>query len=626
MGRVWVAAILVLFAPLGACGSSTAIIAEVSTEGSITGTPTTFDHLTFTIGAQNHYGDSGGTLFVRDPDSSTTVTVSGRDLEADPYRLYISSGLPDDGPVAIAVAAYPDAGNTPTAFGYLLPPQYFVQDHVIVVSVVLQPLGQTSAQTTETGCVQWIDSSMHRFSIGTPDDKDCDGYTPQDGDCNDNDPNIHPGATEICGNGIDENCNGIIDEATDDDHDGITNCAGDCNDTPGVGFNIHPGAPELCDGLDNDCNGVCDDPFDKDGDHYTTCGTLLLDNTGPGHEGHCMTGVTPDCNDEVSQGGGAIHPGAMEMCDGKDNDCSGKCDDLPAFDPDADGFTICDTIAGEGWGPVHGICGAPATALHDCAESVQAVHPFAHEICDGKDDNCDGHPEVQEYCYRQGTGTYIDAGPGIADAGFDLLDAGMPASGCVLGRRTCTEGSSGSYSLGSCVELQDAILNEFAVDMALCTDYAGTCAQNAEPYACTTAKDAMATYDCTLRYTHQSGNVLTNTPSTFTLCATASTALPTFNSATTCQWTEVGGVTQEQYLGGISATAGAIIAPRADVCSAYLTISMARNTFVPQPDRFVFMYGDNLTSPRRPVVFRITPMVVDQCGGTAPTLACTRAN
>ncbi|MEL6347181.1 MAG: putative metal-binding motif-containing protein, partial [Myxococcota bacterium] len=45
-------------------------------------------------------------------------------------------------------------------------------------------------------------------------DQDGDGYRPEDGDCNDNDPSIHPGMEEVCGEPnqapVDENCDGQI--------------------------------------------------------------------------------------------------------------------------------------------------------------------------------------------------------------------------------------------------------------------------------------------------------------------------------------------------------------------------------------------------------------------------------
>ena len=110
---------------------------------------------------------------------------------------------------------------------------------------------------------------------------------------------------------------------TDDDGDGYSENQGDCNDSNDT---INPQATEVCDGLDNDCDTLVDDEdASLDG---ATGSEYFTDNDGDGFgdiEGsdwYCevpesMVQNGDDCNDENAD----IHPEAIELCDGIDNDC-----------------------------------------------------------------------------------------------------------------------------------------------------------------------------------------------------------------------------------------------------------------------------------------------------------------
>ena len=173
-------------------------------------------------------------------------------------------------------------------------------------------------------------------------------------DCDDANADISPSAAEICTDNIDNNCNGLVDAqdpaavgctpaCTDNDGDGFAVEGGecgpvDCDDTDGQ---INPNGVEVCtDGIDNNCNGLVDaqDPAavdcppactDADGDTYAVeggeCGPVDCDDANPG-----------------------INPGTAEVCeDGIDNNCNGETDEgCDPTCPDADGDTYQDAACG----------------------------------------------------------------------------------------------------------------------------------------------------------------------------------------------------------------------------------------------------------------------------------------
>jgi hypothetical protein len=134
--------------------------------------------------------------------------------------------------------------------------------------------------------------------FGVPQDNDGDGFNSV-ADCNDNNAAVYPGAPEVC-NGIDDNCDGAVDEgasSTCDDNNACTTdicAAGQCVSTP------------------DQVGAVCSQPFCANA--TTSNGAGTCDETGT-----CVAGSSMECSPFQCS---AISGLCMTSC-GSDSDCSG---------------------------------------------------------------------------------------------------------------------------------------------------------------------------------------------------------------------------------------------------------------------------------------------------------------
>ncbi len=232
---------------------------------------------------------------------------------------------------------------------------------------------------------------------GTAVDNDGDNFSEDQGDCDDEDPDIYPGAEEVL-NYEDDDCDTIVDEGTanyDDDEDGQTELEGDCDDNDPHSYK---GGTETCDGADNDC----DTWTEEDG----------------------------DCDDTNSN----VNPSEVEVCDGIDNNCTDGTDEENA--------TGCDTwyvdSDGDGYGSsvIPGKCYCDATGSYtvdnssDCYDSNNKASPiqtsyFDVDRGDGSFDyDCSGK-EDKEYtdsysctllCLAPATDGWINANPACGNS------------------------------------------------------------------------------------------------------------------------------------------------------------------------------------------------------------------
>jgi MYXO-CTERM domain-containing protein len=207
-------------------------------------------------------------------------------------------------------------------------------------------------------------------------------------DCDDADAAAYPGATEVVGDEIDENCDGDEDCYVDADGDGYTATgsatvasadllcdgageatdttpAGDCDDTDAA-YNPSALEEDCTDPADYNCDGSSG-VVDGDGDGFYAC---------------------EECDDAL----GTINPDADEVCDGADNDCDGTIDidaiDAETWyaDADGDGYTTTETVTA---------CDEPegyaAATDEDCDDDDATSNPAGEDVPDdGIDQDCDG--------------------------------------------------------------------------------------------------------------------------------------------------------------------------------------------------------------------------------------------
>ncbi len=170
--------------------------------------------------------------------------AEGFDLDGD--------GKPDNKLAGVSSIAGPELEETFNSYELLIPIELFD----------LETVGRDS-------CTKL---AIYLATYVTDTDNDGAKAYVLDGDCNDHLAAVKPGATEVEGDGIDNDCDGLADESAtdvpsvstaDDDTDGQTIADGDCDDHNAM---VKKGTTEICDdGLDNDCDGDADRTSDAMG-------------------------------------------------------------------------------------------------------------------------------------------------------------------------------------------------------------------------------------------------------------------------------------------------------------------------------------------------------------------------
>jgi len=316
--------------------------------------------ITFTLSIRSPTIKVGG-AYVTTGGVGTLQAISGEGLAIN------SQGLTHTAPKAAS------NGAVTFRFGWLAP----AKPGAVDVHVAVMAANGNNADTGDSPGVrdfQWVfgctattfyaDLDRDGFGakawgmlLGCAGDAAPPGYAATEGDCDENDEKVHPGATDVC-NMKDDDCNGQIDENAppvemwpDGDGDGYytfqtgtprMGCGniagyaargGDCDDRDAA---VHPGATEICNFKDDNCDTRIDERV------RPTCGV-----------GWCAR-YSPTCDPADCVPG----PPAQESCNSFDDDCDGELDNGACPTGLVCAGTLCVATGGGGPGGTGGVAGS----------------------------------------------------------------------------------------------------------------------------------------------------------------------------------------------------------------------------------------------------------------------------